>query len=196
MRQRSKLQILTVLHLTIFLFFQNCSFVDSKSQSASANTQGADQGANNVGPIAKLSESPVDRLVFSSSLEHNQFTIQFQKKLAYVLVNQTVKWFCPPETEWQNLHFLIQNAQVCATKVETPDQEGSALESSTDSLMCTAIYREPYAKFLGPEKFELPLGEQTSGCQHGPDLCGDKRAALMQWITTVVEEWRKWPCAE
>ncbi|MGZ3742222.1 MAG: hypothetical protein ACXWRE_00735 [Pseudobdellovibrionaceae bacterium] len=80
--------------------------------------------------------------------------------------------YCLNSSDMSELHTILDSAKVC---------EDQAVE---DGQVCTAEYRFPYAKlhFLDSE---ISLGEALSGCNKGPDLCGDQKDMLQGLLTHI-----------
>lgn len=160
--------------VVIFLLFQNCSKApDSNSANHSAESK----------PQKFASES-FQKLLFASDDGLWNFTVNFEKKLAFVTMKDKVSWFCPPESEWNNLKSILGGAEVCAA------------EKVPEGTVCTMIYEAPYAKFISSALGELPLGGKISGCQKGSDLCGGSSQSLQQWISMIGQSWRQWTCPQ
>lgn len=79
---------------------------------------------------------------------------------------------CLNQQQLQQIQNIISSADLCE------------MQSKAEDTMCAMIYAMPYAK-LHHGQDVLPLGEKTSSCSGGPDLCGDAKLKLRAWITDL-----------
>jgi hypothetical protein len=83
--------------------------------------------------------------------------------------------YCLSASEVAELRTILDSSNICEEKAEVEGQ------------LCTMNYTYPYATLHLPNS-ELALGESTSGCHKGPDLCGEQRDMLQGFLAHVQNQ--------
>lgn len=83
--------------------------------------------------------------------------------------------YCLSSGEVAELRAILDSSKICEEKAEVAGQ------------VCTMNYTFPYATLLFSNS-ELALGESTSGCHKGPDLCGEQKDLLQGFLAHVQNQ--------
>lgn len=90
----------------------------------------------------------------------------------------------------EGLTFCLQSHQIAELEgLLTESRLCEAEDRSADGNVCTMDYQFPYAKMHFASR-SVVLGEKYSGCNRGPDLCGEnskKLQAFLKDITTSLD---------
>jgi len=81
--------------------------------------------------------------------------------------------YCLNSQDLEDLKGILATAKIC---------DGTA--SADDQVNCSMDYTYPYAKLLFVNA-EVSLGESTSGCSKGPDLCGQQKDMLQSFLANL-----------
>lgn len=191
---KKKLIISSIL-LTLIMAFQNCS-----PQKVSQNDSiPSDTGVDNQTPMNQSPAPTVDFLEIMTSPSMPDPSTESQKLLPASLLVDLVtgeiasldrsaqvdpsQKYCLLQSELSAINTILKTSQIC--------------ESSTPvsaEIACAMIYRSPYAKLHTPES-EILLGESRSSCEYGPDLCGEHKKLLQEFITSLLSHISQRACA-
>lgn len=84
--------------------------------------------------------------------------------------------YCLSVADLNELRVILDTAKICEDKAVVDE-----------NTACTMNYTYPYARLHFPE-VELALGEATSGCHRGPDLCGEQKDMLQGFLAHIQSE--------
>lgn len=175
---------LLLILLTLILAFQNCSQPSKSLHEESGPESSKGVGSYDLNEATKISFYIPSR---SSGARHELVVDLITGVINQINPDQNSSpnqaENCLNEAETEELRGLVQSAKICEGPQPKPNQ------------MCTMIYRYPYAEIhLDEEK--ISLGESTSGCSSGPDLCEPHQKLFQEKLESIAQNLDQKTCRE
>jgi len=184
----------------LVLFFQNCSQKSSTAVpetgfkgDASVVQKQFDLSLASSLEITSPGASGILGKTTSNSFTEQSLEISFLVDLATGRIeeqNETtgsseIK-YCLTSDEMKEVRDILYSSAVC-----------KATTSAAVNNSCIAIYRAPYAVVNFSSNNEgVSLGEQTSGCDYGTDLCGQQASMLKGFLVHVLQTLSTHACSQ
>ncbi|HEY8272783.1 MAG TPA: hypothetical protein VIG33_17955 [Pseudobdellovibrionaceae bacterium] len=187
-----KRYVLAAFTFCLIIGFQNCSphqFTDVNNSNALSNpaeVTPAEKVDVSQTEIVEIPESPyLESLLQSdiiainptSTFASHHLTINVKTGVVHVMDqnNETLAGiqYCLSSSDVNELQTILTSSKLCENQAIIDEQTN-----------CTANYQFPYAR-LQVLDTKISLGESTSGCHKGPDLCGEQRDLLQGLIAHI-----------
>lgn len=187
-----KRYVFTGFAFCLIICFQNCSphqFSDVSASNAFSNptevtpTEKVDVSQTEIVEIPEStyleSQLEADILAANPTSAFAAHHLQIDVKTGVVhVVDQNYETltgiqYCLSPGEMSELRTILSSSKLC---------ENQAI--SDQQLVCTAEYRFPYARLQVLDS-KISLGESTSGCHKGPDICGVQKEMLQGLLAHI-----------
>lgn len=170
--------------------YQNCSRGQFSSDTTSSNAlsnptevDAAEKADPSQTEIVEVPESSYLESQLQSAIQQSQPTsilashhLEINVKTGVVnVVDQNGDavnglQYCLSSDDQDELSSILNSSKICEEKI-----------ASNSDMNCALYYISPYAK-LHLQSTEVALGEATSSCHKGPDLCGSEKDMLQSFL--------------
>jgi hypothetical protein len=178
--------------------FQNCAKKDLNDLQTDASAQQSVKSED----LSAVSPSNAVEINFANSLDGVSFSVSSKPiardldvyEYSLNLESGVIKGLDTEQKEIAGKNFCLKDAELSELKAILETAKMCGAQQNTDpQLICTAIYREPYAELVFEDK-AISVGEATSGCSKGADLCGAHADLLKAFIKSVVVDMANKSC--